>query len=1396
MTISCPMIGVIKFRCAVSIIAVLTLFSTTPAQAKLDADHINQELASANKAVGEGHVKDGIEALTKLIRSIDPAEDKDAYWKTSATLIELLSLTENHSLAGQVLNELVATKVPQSQAAYLQWAQYYVGRNLAWLGHRDEGDKLLRVLTGADLRLVHNPAQRAAALMLSKIEGDRRNIAQSAIWMRRAVVGTLVDKAASSGEIVDVLTKYAVYLAMTRRLLEANILFGKLEPIYNNYFNWHGPQYLYFASRYLFNLTSLGSFQTAEVLLKRLNDVTAGVDIPPNSLKAELFFQNFYKTARTKPAAGEPPVGDGLKKVVSDSPHFLEDPQNRIQFSYYALISGDLDLAEKFNSSVVASAPLDDQFAAYEVILRSFIAARRGQFVESIALVRDGLDRIRKFHRLAENESSRRLPALSIEERLILGLILSTNAGHISTFDQASTLFQLQQYLSRDKGALGLNAMAVRQEAKSALQREDIRSRDRLLVLRDKILDEAADALLARVIPIKDYTPGQKNDYGPLTRLEEVEDKISRTEDEQRLDAPLFNAGSDSPVDLEGIQKLIGTEEALVLHALTASGIVTTCITSDRWTFNVKGVDAAKIVELDTDYKQLLKAVHESYAPSAVLDAEFPSESSYRIYDNLFGGIEACLKHTTQIFLATDPDFFTLPWNALLTTPPSKETKFSHRSASWLPKSYSISLLPSVRSLYQLRSNLASSRARRNFLGIGAPDLKGEPERNKEIATASLYLSRGVANRAAIAELDALPETADELRDVAKALGAADSDILLGAKATERAMRSQPLDDYRVISFATHALVAGEIDGIAEPALVLTPGTGDYNDKNDGLLTATEIANLTLDANLVILSACNTAASDGRASGRGLSGLADAFFFAGARSVAVTQWEVGSDEAKQLGSGLVSRSVGSRSGGVAEGLRQTMVSYIAAANQDYLAHPRFWAAFVIAGDGAVHPLDGSRASESDRHDYIRIEQEYVSSNAEDVELLSLAGVGRSIFALGMQKPPAGEKRAGSYLARVKAGAGIEVVQRAPELAPSSLAQIGDDLGVFGFLSAEQGSSAAFRLLDKNGREKWGYVESGKHWNLPISAVRSSTGYIFLSTDVDKSPATTSATLIVTQLSESGRAVMQRRYSLPVAVGAHGPKNVVVEPNGTITVSLPGRLISKPSNQLLSWINPKTGTKTFCVGNPDATVLLSIDKDTLELRNQKILENVRVKTMRQQRDRLYAAIDFSKNCSLDTNVKLVEISPDFELRTIFESRSINSIEATDIEITPDHFVLVGIAHTFLPTSSTRQPFSAEGQQTDLWKDEFWENISEDRLSGFVLIVSPDGTQVSDRVFAGVAHRAISSLFNAGSGSFVAAGETFSARGWIMAFSLGNTEDDLLHRVRLWLKRIGMKFGWAR
>jgi hypothetical protein len=153
-------------------------------------------------------------------------------------------------------------------------------------------------------------------------------------------------------------------------------------------------------------------------------------------------------------------------------------------------------------------------------------------------------------------------------------------------------------------------------------------------------------------------------------------------------------------------------------------------------------------------------------------------------------------------------------------------------------------LLPSVESIYDLRVNFPQSAARNKFLGIGDPDFKGTSQGSTQVSLAPLFLTRGVANLKAIADLPRLPESANELRGVARALDAPSGDLLLGPMASERELRKRSLNDYRVISFATHAIVAGDIEGVTEPALVLSPGQDEHNPQNDGLLTASEIANL------------------------------------------------------------------------------------------------------------------------------------------------------------------------------------------------------------------------------------------------------------------------------------------------------------------------------------------------------------------------------------------------------------------------------------------------------------------------------------------------------------------------------------------------------------------------
>ena len=193
-----------------------------------------------------------------------------------------------------------------------------------------------------------------------------------------------------------------------------------------------------------------------------------------------------------------------------------------------------------------------------------------------------------------------------------------------------------------------------------------------------------------------------------------------------------------------------------------------------------------------------------------------------------------------------------------------------------------------------------------------------------------------------------------KLCNVAKAVGATEADICLGARASEgeikRLSEAGTLRSYRIVHFATHGALAGEISVSAEPGLLLTPpekGT----EVDDGYLSASEIAALKLDADWVILSACNTAAAEAKGA-EALSGLARAFFYAGARALLVSHWAVDAEATVKLVTGAVERMASDRTVGRAEAMRQSMLAMIDK-GETYEAHPKFWAPFVVVGEGAA-----------------------------------------------------------------------------------------------------------------------------------------------------------------------------------------------------------------------------------------------------------------------------------------------------------------------------------------------------------------------------------------------------------------------------------------------------------
>lgn len=309
-----------------------------------------------------------------------------------------------------------------------------------------------------------------------------------------------------------------------------------------------------------------------------------------------------------------------------------------------------------------------------------------------------------------------------------------------------------------------------------------------------------------------------------------------------------------------------------------------------------------------------------------------------------------------------------LPFQLLVSETPAADVADRYREAAWLARDHAITVLPSVDALGALAARTGADE-RQPYLGFANPLLTGRSGEDQRAFTKGgcggppaepmviaagdgamvTELFRGVsADVGAVRQLQPLPETVDEACAVAAALGADAASIRLGASATETGVKdlsdSGQMAKARVLHFATHGLVSGELAGFAEPAIVLTPPEV-ASERDDGLLTASEVTTLKLDADWVILSACNTAAGDG--GGEALSGLARAFFYAGARTLMVSHWPVNSAAAVELATGAVEAVASDPTISRAEALRRAMLAEIDKGGAH--ADPANWAPFVVVG---------------------------------------------------------------------------------------------------------------------------------------------------------------------------------------------------------------------------------------------------------------------------------------------------------------------------------------------------------------------------------------------------------------------------------------------------------------
>ena len=347
---------------------------------------------------------------------------------------------------------------------------------------------------------------------------------------------------------------------------------------------------------------------------------------------------------------------------------------------------------------------------------------------------------------------------------------------------------------------------------------------------------------------------------------------------------------------------------------------------------------------------------------------------AHALYKAIFGKVEDLIKGK-HLLIVPSGALTMLPFQVLVTEPPAND---DYRSAAWLIRDHAITVLPAVASLDALRRVAHGSAAPKPMIGFGNPLLDGPDRRHADLAKLArekqqcrqgiiqraakllgirggvmpVETLRGLADVSHIRQQAPLPETADELCAVAADLRAEPGEMRLGARATESEVKalsaSGQLAQYRVVHFATHGALAGELNGTQEPGLLLTPPAEATAD-DDGYLSASEIAGLRLDADWVILSACNTAAGDATGA-QALSGLARAFIYAQARALLVSHWAVDSNATVKLITASAGAMARDASVGRAEALRRAMLALIDT-GAPHEAHPAYWAPFVVVGEG-------------------------------------------------------------------------------------------------------------------------------------------------------------------------------------------------------------------------------------------------------------------------------------------------------------------------------------------------------------------------------------------------------------------------------------------------------------
>lgn len=437
-----------------------------------------------------------------------------------------------------------------------------------------------------------------------------------------------------------------------------------------------------------------------------------------------------------------------------------------------------------------------------------------------------------------------------------------------------------------------------------------------------------------------------------ITANREILDRISEAEAEISLiDTALTSVAPD--ILGEYATKIMTVDQ--VFSSLSESEVLWMQATFETQSFvfflsagNLE-VRRAQIGELAL--KKLVENLRESVIPTVSGMPDFRLDIAKQLYSIFFLPFDSSIESRKRLIGIPDQSLQEISLSILAKYQFGADPLLGAgiRDHVFLGLSHEISLIPSPHLLVRQQQNPSSTFKSRTFVGVGNPILKGSPSDNLTDQQNIIDRETGLGRPMAINTMfEPLEETEVEINRMASLFHPGKRRLLLQKYATEKEFKSIDFREVGVIAFATHAVVSGDFDYLFEPALIMTP-PDTATQQDDGFLTASEISKLDIPGSLVILGACNTAAASGRAGAPGLSGLAAAFFRAGARSVVASHWVILSQSSFLLMPSLLENSTATSEGNISLAHRDAMRQVANSKVLPGLSHPGVWGAFSVIG---------------------------------------------------------------------------------------------------------------------------------------------------------------------------------------------------------------------------------------------------------------------------------------------------------------------------------------------------------------------------------------------------------------------------------------------------------------